>query len=140
MTLEMFLAQPSVQALGRALFHFIWQGSLLALLLWFVKTITPPSAARLRYAAASLIMLAMPIALIVTVTWDSRSAQQSDAPAARFSPHAPATTPAQRVYDAPVSSRPHAGIRVGRVHLDGWSTLTLRRRRRQLDEHPETDA
>jgi hypothetical protein len=48
MTLEMFLAHPSVQALGRALLHFIWQGSLLALLLWFVKTITPPSAARLR--------------------------------------------------------------------------------------------
>lgn len=110
MTLEIFLAHPSVQALGGALLHFIWQGSLLALLLCFVKTITPPSAARLRYAAASLIMLAMPIALIVTATWNSRSAQQGDAPAARFSQEAPATTPAQLVYDAPVSSAPHPGI------------------------------
>jgi uncharacterized protein (TIGR03435 family) len=110
MTLEMFLAHPSVQALGRALLHLIWQGSLLALLLRFVKTITSPSAARLRYAAASLIMLAMPIALIVTVTWNSRTAQQSDAPAAEFSPQVPAAAPAQRVYDAPVSSTPHAGI------------------------------
>jgi uncharacterized protein (TIGR03435 family) len=110
MTLEMLLAHPSVQALGRALLHFIWQGSLLALLLWFVRTITPPSAARLRYSAASLIMLAMPIALIVTVTWNSQRAQQSDVPAARFAQQAPATTPAERVYDAPVSSPPHAGI------------------------------
>lgn len=110
MTLEMFLAHPSVQALGQALLHFIWQGSLLALLLWFVKTITPPSAARLRYAAASMIMLAMPIALIVTATWNSRSAQQRDTPAARLSPQTPATTPARLVYDAPVSSAPHAGI------------------------------
>jgi beta-lactamase regulating signal transducer with metallopeptidase domain len=109
MTLEMFLAHPSVQALGRALLHFIWQGSLLALLLWFVNRITPPPAARLRYAAASLIMLAMPIALIGTATWNSPSAQQSDRPVARFSPQA-ADMPAQRVYDAPVSSRPHAGI------------------------------
>jgi hypothetical protein len=29
MTLEILLADPAVQALGRALLHFIWQGSLL---------------------------------------------------------------------------------------------------------------
>jgi hypothetical protein len=33
MTLEMLQANPAVQALGRALLHFIWQGLLLALLL-----------------------------------------------------------------------------------------------------------
>lgn len=110
MTSEMFLAQPSVQAFGRALLHFIWQGCLLALLLWLVKTITPPSAARPRYVAASLIMLAMPIALIITATWNSRNALQSDTPGARFSPQSPAPTPAQRVYDAPVSSAQHVGI------------------------------
>jgi uncharacterized protein (TIGR03435 family) len=66
MTLDTFLAHPSVQALGWALLHFIWQGALLALLLWIVRAFAPSSAARLRYAAASLIMLMMPIALVVT--------------------------------------------------------------------------
>ena len=68
MTLEVLLAHPAVQALGRALLHFIWQGSLLALFLWIVRAIAPSSSARLRYAVASLIMLIMPIALIVTAT------------------------------------------------------------------------
>lgn len=66
MTLDLLLAHPAVQALGRALLHFVWQGSLLALLLWIVKAIAPPSAARLRYAAANLIMLMMPLVLTVT--------------------------------------------------------------------------
>jgi uncharacterized protein (TIGR03435 family) len=66
MTLEILLSHPAVQALGRALLHFIWQGSLLAALLWVVKTWAPPTAARLRYAAASSIMLAMPLVLVVT--------------------------------------------------------------------------
>ena len=57
MTLETLLTHPSVEALGRALLHFLWQGSLLALTLWVVKTITPASAARVRYAAAGFIML-----------------------------------------------------------------------------------
>jgi bla regulator protein blaR1 len=73
MKVEMLLAQPAAQALGRALLHFIWQGSLLALVLWLVRTVAPSSAARLRYAMASLIMLIMPVALIVTATWSSRS-------------------------------------------------------------------
>ncbi len=108
MTLEILLAHPAVQALGRALLHFIWQGSLLALLLWIVKTIAPSSAARLRYAVAGLIMLMMPIALVVTATWNPRSSAGSIEPASRFSIHAPATAPEQAVYDAPISSAPHA--------------------------------
>jgi len=114
MTLEILLAHPAVQALGRALLHFIWQGSLLALFLWVVKTIAPPSAARLRYAAASLIMLTMPIALMVTAAWHSRGEPGKAAPALRFSPQAPAATLEQLVYYAPASSAPHAGI-------SGWA-------------------
>ena len=110
MTLEMLLAHPAVQALGRALLHFLWQGSLLALFLWIVKTIAPSSAARLRYRAASLIMLMMPIALIVTATWNSRSEPGRVGPAPRFSMQAPAATLEQLVYHAPTSSSPHAGI------------------------------
>jgi hypothetical protein len=32
MTLDILLAHPTVQALGHALLHFVWQGSLLALI------------------------------------------------------------------------------------------------------------
>ncbi len=110
MTLEILLAHPAVQALGRALLHFLWQGSLLALVLWIVKTIAPSSAARLRYAVASLIMLLMPAALIVTATWNSRSEPGRTAAVPRLPMQAAATRPEQVVYYAPTSSAPHAGI------------------------------
>lgn len=64
MSLEILLAHPAAQALGCALLHFLWQGSLLALLCWIVKRTAP--SARVRYAAASLILLATPVALIFT--------------------------------------------------------------------------
>lgn len=108
MTLETLLVHPAVQALGRALLHFIWQGSLLALLLWIVKTVAP-SSARVRYAAGSLIMLVMPIALIVTATWSSRNEPARTAPVSRLSIQAPIATLREPVYDAPTSSVPHAG-------------------------------
>lgn len=107
MTLEMLLAHPAVQALGRALLHFIWQGSLLASLLWMVEAIAPPSAARFRYAAAGVIMLMMPVTLIVTATWSSGSEAKQAAPASRLSMKAPAATPEQFVYYSPTgASRP----------------------------------
>ncbi len=66
MSWETFLTHPAVQALGRALLHFLWQGSLLALLLWMFKSMAPASP-RVRYAAASLVMSMMPVALILTL-------------------------------------------------------------------------
>jgi beta-lactamase regulating signal transducer with metallopeptidase domain len=110
MTLEILLAHPAVQALGRALLHFVWQGSLLALFLLIVKTIVPSSAARLRYTAARLIMLTMPIALIVTATWNVYSGPGRAAPTSRLSMQAPAATPEQAVYYAPTSSAARPGI------------------------------
>lgn len=110
MTLETLLAHPVAQALGRALLHFIWQGALLALVLWIVGTIAPPAAARLRYAASYLIMLLMPITLVVTAAWSSRSEPGAVPLVPRFSMWIPATTPEQVVYYAPTASAPHAGI------------------------------
>ncbi len=66
MKLEILLSHPAIQAIGKALIHFIWQGSLLALVLWIFKAIVPSSAARLRYSGATLIMLSMPVVLLVT--------------------------------------------------------------------------
>ena len=110
MKLQTLLAHPAVQALGRALLHFIWQGSLLALLLSIVRTIAPPSAARLRYAAASLILAMMPVALIVTATWSSRSEPGRTAAVPRSATQVPLTAPRHAVYDAPTSTTPHPGI------------------------------
>src|SRR5580692_9259041 len=111
MTLGNLLMHPAVQALGRALLHFLWQGSLLALLLWMVKTIAPTSA-RIRYAAASLIMLAMPIALIVTVAQGLRQEQAvaSIAPMVSLRLHTTTETSREALLAALPTSAPSAGV------------------------------
>jgi beta-lactamase regulating signal transducer with metallopeptidase domain len=106
MTLETLLTHPAVQALGRSLLHFLWQGSLLALLLWMIKTIVPASA-RIRYAAASLIMLMMPVALVVTISGDFRN-QPEAATLAPIAPLAAATAPIS--FAAPVEQTTRVGI------------------------------
>jgi uncharacterized protein (TIGR03435 family) len=115
MRLETLLAHPAVQALGRALLHFLWQGTLLALLLWMVKAIAPTSA-RVRYAAASLIMLLMPVALVVTVARDLWRPQPVASIAPMVSSHtqAPGETSREALIAALPTSAPDAGI-------SGWA-------------------
>jgi beta-lactamase regulating signal transducer with metallopeptidase domain len=115
MTLETLLMHPAVQALGLALLHFLWQGSLLALLMWMVKAIAPLSAARVRYAAASLIMLAMPVALVVTVARDLWNEQPTVSIAPMVSPHAHA--PAETSREALIAAIPTSGSHAG---VTGW--------------------
>jgi uncharacterized protein (TIGR03435 family) len=111
----MLLAHPAAQALGRALLNFLWQGSFLALLLWIVKMAAPASAARARYVAACLTMLAMPAVLVITA---ARPVTKEPGRAA-----ATARSAAQResgaitdalVFYAPTAAAPHAGI-------SGWA-------------------
>jgi uncharacterized protein (TIGR03435 family) len=108
---ETLLTHPAVQAIGRSLLHFLWQGSLLALLLWVVRTVAPDSA-RVRYAAASLIMLMMPVALAVTVAQGFRHEQPvvSTAPMDFFHANAQAETSRKTLLAALPTSRPVAGI------------------------------
>jgi len=114
MTLETLLTHPATQALGRALLHFLWQGSLLALLLWMVKSIAPVSA-RIRYAAASLIMLMMPVALVVTVAQDIRPAQPIPSILPKVSSHAHAS--AEMPGAILLANLPARGPSVG---VSGW--------------------
>ena len=114
MTLETLLTHPAVQALGRALLHFLWQGSLLAFLLWMVKTIAPASAARIRYAAAGLIMLMMPVVLVVTVARDLRNELANVAPLVSSKAAMPAATPMGSVLSAISATGPSVGI-------SGWA-------------------
>jgi beta-lactamase regulating signal transducer with metallopeptidase domain len=72
MTYESLLTHAAVQALGWSLLHFLWQGALLAMLLWTVnalvgKSTTARSSARIRYAAACVVMLLMVVALLATL-------------------------------------------------------------------------
>lgn len=67
MTFQMLLDHPLTHALGQALLHFLWQGTLLAALLLLLNTMAGRSSARLRYAGACAVMLLMPVVFIATV-------------------------------------------------------------------------
>ncbi|HEY1760048.1 MAG TPA: M56 family metallopeptidase [Bryobacteraceae bacterium] len=124
MRLEILLTHPAVQALGHSLLHFLWQGSLLALLFWMMKTIVPSSAARVRYAGASLIMLMMPVALLITVAQDFRNqpaAIQVPSPA----PHPAFVPPLGTVLSSASSSAPGIGITGWVVFLWSFGVLLL---------------
>ena len=56
--LDLMLAQPMVETLGWALIHFLWQGTLVALLLANVLTLWPRRAANLRNSRLVLERLA----------------------------------------------------------------------------------
>ena len=56
---------PIVNALGAALFHFLWEGAALALMLALALLIF--RGAQARYVAACAAFLAMPVAFVVTL-------------------------------------------------------------------------
>jgi beta-lactamase regulating signal transducer with metallopeptidase domain len=74
MTLHMALSNPVAQALGMALLHFVWQGLMLALLLWMFLALAPGASARLRYGIGCTVLLAMPTMLLLTPVLRNRNA------------------------------------------------------------------
>ena len=119
MTLLTLLSHPVAQAVGRALLHFLWQGALMALLVWLIKTIAPPSGARFRYAAATLVMMSMPVAVVVTASIHPRRVEAAKPHA---QPSAPTSTTAEAmatdtrtfVISSPAASKPRPGV-------SGWA-------------------
>jgi len=65
--LNTFLNHPAVQALGWALLHFVWQGTVLAALFFVANMLTRRSQAGLRYAIGCIVMLLMPVVFVATV-------------------------------------------------------------------------
>lgn len=61
------------QALGLTLLHFLWQGTLIALLLAFVLRALKRADANLRYAAATAAMLLMLVLPLLTFGWLNHS-------------------------------------------------------------------
>src|SRR5882724_971866 len=64
--LQIWIQTPLASALGWTLAHFLWEGTLIALLLAGVLRQCHPGSARLRYALALAALLAMPVAFIAT--------------------------------------------------------------------------
>lgn len=57
--LESWIHTPVAKALGWSLIHFLWQGMLIAFLLWMLLILCRPREARLRYALGCLALFAM---------------------------------------------------------------------------------
>jgi beta-lactamase regulating signal transducer with metallopeptidase domain/peptidoglycan/xylan/chitin deacetylase (PgdA/CDA1 family) len=64
--IETFLSQPSFQALGWTLIHFVWQGALVAALFVGIRVMLRSYSANTRYAAACAAMLLLLILPLVT--------------------------------------------------------------------------
>ncbi len=64
--LEHWIQTPLVSALGWTLFHFVWEGTSIALLLAGILQLWRPASARVRHGLACLAMAAMPAAFGLT--------------------------------------------------------------------------
>jgi GWxTD domain-containing protein len=65
--LESWIHTPLAEALGWTLFHFLWEGALIAALLLVALFVCRPAAARLRYGLACGALLGMPLAFGITL-------------------------------------------------------------------------
>ena len=66
--LELFLSQPMVLRLGWTLVHFIWQATLIAVIVAIVLKCVKKQASTLRYAIASLSLVMVVVASVITFT------------------------------------------------------------------------
>ena len=64
--LELILGNEIAHAAGWALLHFVWQGCLIALLLFSVRAFAGRQSAQLRYGMACLALLLMAVAPVLT--------------------------------------------------------------------------
>src|ERR1700691_3200735 len=91
------LSGPIADALSRTLFHFLWEGALIALALAVSIRVFRPSSASLRYGLACAAMLAMVAAFVITLCWcwphSAAVTIESSAPRLRVPPPVPFTWP-----------------------------------------------
>lgn len=65
-TLDVMWSLPTIESIGWTLVHFLWQGLLIAIALRVILQALGPNDARRRYAAATIAMLALILAPLVT--------------------------------------------------------------------------
>jgi GWxTD domain-containing protein len=96
---------PIADALSRTLFHFLWEGALVALVLAVTIRVFRPASASIRYGLACVAMLAMVAAFGLTLAWcwphSSTMTIQSNTPRLRVPPPVPFTWPATASSGAP---------------------------------------
>src|SRR5579863_2519542 len=100
-----FLTGPIAEALNKTLFHFLWEGAVIALALAVAIHVIRPSSASIRYALACAGMLAMVFAFAVTLAsfWPHSAAVTivSSAPRVSVPPPVPFTWPERAPSGAP---------------------------------------
>ena len=140
MTTSDLLHLPAAQALGWALFHFIWQGALVAAVTAPILLLLRRSAADVRYVVATIamsIMATLPVVTAVQV-WQGEPARAVEVSGPAPGPAVPVTPPSvpvARVPDGaagglfatamPVAIEPWLSVLVG-AWLCGVLALTLR--------------
>ncbi len=67
LAMNFHILHPILEALGWALLHFVWQGSLLALLLVAFNALARRAPANVRYPAGCVAMLLMISVFVATV-------------------------------------------------------------------------
>ena len=91
--IQNLLAQPACRALGWALLHFLWQGTLAALVLAACNFALRDSPARVRYAVGCLFLMVLLALPVLTFTASLVHAPALPATSASFPPQTPAATP-----------------------------------------------
>jgi beta-lactamase regulating signal transducer with metallopeptidase domain len=104
--IQNLLAQPACQALGWALLHFLWQGTLAALLLAACNFALRDSPARARYAVSCLFLIVLLALPLLTFTASLGHAPALPATPAAFPAPAPAPTPRVAAISAPAIAHP----------------------------------
>lgn len=66
MTLQALALSAEVQAAALALLHFVWQGGVIAALLWLVLALLPSASAAWRYLAACLALVLLALCPLLT--------------------------------------------------------------------------
>ena len=66
--LDLFVSQPMVLRLGWTLFHFVWQATLIALIVAIILQCIKKQAASIRYSIASLSLVFIVVMGVITFT------------------------------------------------------------------------
>ncbi len=104
--IQSLLAQPACRALGWALLHFLWQGTLAALALAACNFALRDSPARVRYAVSCLFLMVLLALPVLTFTASLVQAPALPPTPAGLPLRIAAATPIATAAPAPVIARP----------------------------------
>lgn len=118
--IETLLQEPAIQAVGWALLHFVWQGTLVAILAAITLRVLRNSAADVRYVVAAIALALMATMPLVTgvQTWLSATAESAVSTRVDAGPSPVIAQPTPVVLQATDSSREAVAPKAAVVSLD----------------------